>query len=79
MCPSVIADISYESNNPILGIAYVFQRPDVSIWTDGIDALAYALGIERELNQHLLTLRNIAATAGDSHVRAYLFLFYFKL
>lgn len=44
-------------------------RPDVSRWIDGIDALAYALGIERELNQELLILHEVAKTAEDPHTK----------
>lgn len=43
------------------------QRPDVSRWIDGVDALAYALGIERALNQELLILCQKATTAEDPH------------
>ena len=44
----------------------------MSRWIDGIDALAYALGIERELNQELLILHEVAKTAEDPHVRLFL-------
>lgn len=44
-------------------------RPDVSRWIDGVDALAYALGIERELNQELLILHEVAKNAEDPHTK----------
>lgn len=43
------------------------QRPDVSRWTDGVDAFSYALGVEKMLNQELLNLVQLAETAEDSH------------
>ena len=49
-------------------ITLPFQRPDLSRWIDGVDALAYALVMERTLNQDLLALVGMAMTAQDPHV-----------
>ena len=49
-------------------LPFLFQRPDLNRWIDGVDALAYALVMERTLNQELLTLVGMANTAQDPHV-----------